>query len=190
MGDEHSEGDAGAQQMVLEGGTNGPANFHERDDSLHRALSVPALRRSMTTSAMVMNQDSNAHFVVTASGGLESLDYDEAENDTIKGKFHLSDFERRSLRRRQLAITWVMVITTGFLIGSIAYVSTVAVSRMLLGTAAVSSTPVAILLGCRLLTHPRRHSRAANSCLALQSRNPSAGTASWAWPATMAGCVA
>ena len=122
-----------------------PARFGEGDDSLHRALSGDdgtwdvfrhksstgrTLRRSMTTSAMVMNQDSNAHFVETASGGLESLDYDEAENDTIKGKFHLSDSERRSLRRRELAITWVMVITTGLLVGSIGYASTVAVSRI------------------------------------------------------------
>lgn len=135
-----------------EHGMNGPVRCAERgpkrlvchDDSLHRALSgaddhVSAvrksstgaqLRRSMTTSALVMKQDSSAHYVATASGGLESLDYDEAENDLIRGKFPLSDAQRRSLRRREVAITWAMVMITGFLVGSVAYASTVAVSRI------------------------------------------------------------
>ena len=94
------------------------------DDESHHG----SLQRSITVSALSREQDSNAQFVETASGGLESLDYDEAETDTITSKFVLSDGERRSLRRREQAITWAMVLTSGILIGSIAYVSTVVVS--------------------------------------------------------------
>ena len=142
-----------AADLPSDYGMNGPVEMAEIgpsqilhglfcDDSLHRALSGAddvihrtastrsQLRRSMTTSAMVMTQDSSAHYRATASGGLESLDYDEAENETITKKLYLSDSERRSLRQREAAIMWAMVVTIGFLVGSIAYGSTVAVSSI------------------------------------------------------------
>jgi len=141
----------GVADLHSDFGMNGPVEYAEpgpdhqglfADDSLHRALSGaddvydktistrPQLRRSMTTSAKVMHQDSNSHYAVTASGGLESLDYDEAENDTIKRNLYLDDSAHRSLRLREMAIMWAMVITIGFLVGSIAHGSTVAVSSI------------------------------------------------------------
>lgn len=96
------------------------------DDSLHRALSGSAvpLQRSLTVTAMSREQDSLAHYVATPSGGLESLDYDEAEHFIVKDRFHLSARERQSQHLREQAITWAMVITAGFLTGCACYFST------------------------------------------------------------------
>ena len=44
----------------------------------------------------------------TASGGFESLNYDEAEYSALRAKYFLTDAERLSVRRRELAVTWVL----------------------------------------------------------------------------------
>ena len=60
------------------------------------------------------------------SGSYESLNYDEAENNSIRNKYYLAEGERATVRRREQMVTWVVVLTTGFLIGSIAYFTTFA----------------------------------------------------------------
>ncbi len=99
------------------------------DDSLHRVLSgsagpVRGLERSLTVMALSREQDSNAHYHVTPSGGLESLDYDEAEHFILKERFHLSARERRSQNLRESVVMWTTVIMAGFLTGCACYFST------------------------------------------------------------------
>ena len=69
-------------------------------------------------------------FRPTTSGGFESLNYDEAENNSIRAKYFLPDHERKKLKQRETAVQWIMVLTTGLLVGSIAYFSTWAVAQI------------------------------------------------------------
>ena len=50
---------------------------------------------------------------------LESLDFDEAEEDVIRETARLPPEKRVSLLRRKEALTWTMVVTMGIIIGSI-----------------------------------------------------------------------
>lgn len=51
---------------------------------------------------------------------LESLDFDEAEEDVIRETARLPPEKRSALLRRKAALTWAMVVVMGIIIGSIA----------------------------------------------------------------------
>jgi chloride channel 7 len=48
----------------------------------------------------------------------------------VRAKYLLPDSERIKLRRRELAVTWAMVVTTGVLVGSVAYASSWAIAQI------------------------------------------------------------
>ena len=58
------------------------------------------------------------------SGTYESLNYDEAENNSLRSAHAKPEAERRRSQRREDLVTWVVVLTSGFLIGSIAHFTT------------------------------------------------------------------
>ena len=66
-------------------------------------------------------QQSDGKLSYTTTNGFESLNYDEAENDTIRAKAAVAPSQLTHLARLDALITWSAVILTGFMVGCIAY---------------------------------------------------------------------
>jgi len=65
-----------------------------------------------------------------SSNTFESLDYDEAENDLVRKATALPDEERIRIHRKKTVVMWALVVTTGFSAGSVAFLSTFVVEKI------------------------------------------------------------
>ena len=86
---------------------------------------VRHFRRGSLTSAALIGE-TNAKIKKKATDGpqFESLNYDEAENDKVRELSALADSERQRTTWHERYATWAVVIVTGFLTGSTAYLTT------------------------------------------------------------------
>ena len=75
-------------------------------------------------------QTTNGSFQSSRSSSFESLNYDEAENELVRARLGLPSAERHQLRRRELAVMWALLLTTGALIGSIAFFASYIVAQV------------------------------------------------------------
>ena len=91
----------------------------------------PAFRRRPSVSAIAALQENHtAGTYRKASVGYESLNYDEAENDSIREKIAVPESQRKSLHRAELCMTWAFVLLAGFIIGSVAFAGAFAVGNI------------------------------------------------------------
>ena len=80
--------------------------------------------------AIIEQQDKNAEYKAPASGGFESLNYDEAENLTIRARYQMGTTERVAMQRRESAVQWFLVSIIGILVGSFAYFTTFGITTL------------------------------------------------------------
>lgn len=87
-------------------------------------------RRPSVMAIAAVQNDADLSYSAPASSSFESLNYDEAESETIRGKLAMPEPERRKLRRYEVMAEWAMVLLIGFLVGSVASLGTVAVAQL------------------------------------------------------------
>ena len=111
--------------------SQGPSGSPSRQPSRKAQQMPPApLRKSHSVMAIIEQQDKNAEYKAPASGGFESLNYDEAENLTIRARYQMGTTERVAMQRRESAVQWFLVSIIGILVGSFAYFTTFGITTL------------------------------------------------------------